>query len=745
MPNDVDAFLIRYNKFINSKEVVPEVDYLRVLQTAATKYSEYKLYGNGPENKSSYTKRIRSIAVNIEKIRKNLGYDSSLKDWEKFYCFPSSEFIDYCKKNYRINNDTLIANSSFESAIELRSHLINLCNDAASNNSVQIQFMQGETGVGKTTFLKYFSKSSYDDFLTKKIVTSRVKYRDIERIIDAASAFDAENPKSVEIFEEHIVSCLYRDIISSIIRDPSIVSYDNSSPAITLRNAVEDTILELASKNDFSIEETYNKFKDDIVYDVYDIDLIDKLKCINYAKSLNINFLIYMDGFDAIHPEEIDLLDASRERVFFNLIRRAITNNYTRGGGSPGACLSSINKTFLIAARPITVAEIEKRIEPDVDFKTKISRLKVYIIGCEMKSITEARFLHYYPDYCQKAADFEVFWDIIEYALSQFRVNYRSIEKNKFIDLFNHNIREKISFLIELLHYTLSKIEFYFQMQYKQSKERIFLDRERIKKYLVKKSVNLPKYELDRLLLLNDDGLFENHFTKTDGRFVLNAKRGPIENIFNYSNKTDDWVYRTDPLLIRYYIVTKVIHTEMSIDTLSVWVKQIFGEPFDDLSREVAFLIRSGLVSVSYTNSEIRINSTRRGQFLVEEFMYSSVYIEHVLLRTLVPMFVAQNIEPPVLDEDHTHRMWGGVAAYNIAVMLRYILAVEKAQIDHSLGLMEGIPRPSVGILSKSLEEVKRSIVEGINSSDTKYREYMKNRGSKLFQVDNSSVFCIND
>ncbi|MFK8068910.1 MAG: hypothetical protein AB8D52_11755 [Gammaproteobacteria bacterium] len=725
---DIVDLTEKINTYIYSddSETGPDYEYLKTLVPVVRKYEQqhYTVFQRQP---SLSSKSIKDVIEDIPLLKRNMNFSTPVEKWLSYYQFPSKMFVKEYLNSSLFGDDIHIANESRESIKTLCDELISLSMQSKDPSSVDVQYLLGTTGVGKTTFLKYFTKTNKSYFFQNKVIISRIKHRDLENSI--ALAIDKEDAElhllDEHYFEKYIVNCIFRDCISDIADafwNSRTIDSDSNLEVLLLKyierihinSKVDDTdIVDQLIRSD---ELVLNSF-----------ELAEKIDFINHVHNSGYRFNLVFDGFDAISPEDIQLVDSKKDQLFIDLLRKATTNGFLTHQCSSGICLKNLYLTLLIAARPATLAELIRGIQGDVDFGYRQSAKQWTVVGCEMVAVFESRLTNYLPKSVRGSKEFSLYWNLITYVLNRIRLIYPSIEENKFIDLFNHNTREKIYFLCDVIEYMVAKIEEQYaeDLSVSQNSEsgvsELKLDDVLISSYLRNNRIECPRHELDYLLVLNGNGVFENHFIhKGQDKYVLNPSRGILDNMFNYSRKTKDnsWTYRSDPLLIKYYVLKHIeLSGQTTIESLIQWVKD--SGHFELTNQEVSFLIRAGLITVEFSDMAMYLSITKRGVFVISELLFSNVYFEHALLRTLAPKFIADTCTPP--SGKGNSRVWGLISVFNMIRFLKYIRIVDASQRSFVKGTFNQVPSIYPTLEEKIGIAIISIINEGLSSGSAMY------------------------
>lgn len=722
------------NYWNNVELGIPRDESLCVLVPSASDYVDQRLV----DRKSGQIDRRGELARFIQKIGTlsgNLNFKRSKADWKKFYTFPSVEDAQKYAMEGKLSVNQIV--NFNESAPNNLAQEIIFAMKMADHRSAKLTFLRGTTGVGKTTFLKYFSKFYREYLFSYGVVISRVRFRDIQDYITEHGKADEESS-----FRRVIVNCLVRDICACANFDLEKVQDVNDEMLVKARENQEDirykideAILTGNQFSKLSVDQLIDRFERD---DEAILDLEEGQKA-GFVESFkeNLGFSIVLDGFDAMRPEEIALFDDHSQALFFNCLSTVTRNAFARDNPT-GRCLKKINKHFIIAARQITIAQLKDEIEPETD-NNQIFLEDYHVIGTSISRLLSNRIEVHYSGDLSKSKIRRLQTGIensIDYIMRLLRSEHPSIQEGRFIDLFNHNIREKVRFLADFIDLLTFKIEQRYRYEFSSIPDdsRDVLDISKLILYLEDLNGNLgiEIYEVQKLLILNKYGYFKNFFHHNVKRELIpETERGQFDNIFNYENrqlflsehelnqKQVKYEFARDPLLEKFFILYRLSQDDgLAEPVLNAW----FSENFTYTrcrGPSLRQLIRSGLVIADYVDDVIHLNLTSKGAFFLKELIGVSVYLEHVVLNVQVPHFVSQLVIKP---KDSRRRAWGRNSITNITLFLKYVEMVARYSIRResdslrnevitywSQNVRQSVKQSFFGIIAEGLQNEDRS------------------------------------
>lgn len=720
---------------------VPKDKSLCELVPSAHDYVDQKVinrYYGSVERASDLVKFINKIAT----LHGNLNYKKSTDVWRKFYTFPDFSDAEKYAKEERLHI-TQIVNFSEEAPKILYDRIVNAF-EIGDYLLAKVQFLAGTTGVGKTTFLKYFSKQYREKLFAKQVVITRVRFRDIQDYRKENSNIDLGTA-----FRRIIINCIVRDLCacSSFEINQGDLAHSDFSMArrvqIKIQDAVADTLLGLEVLQGFDVDKAIEAFDKDEDF-LQELPDYEKSKFILAMKD-ELRFCIVLDGFDAMRPEEIALFEDNSEAEFLDCLSTVTRNAFARETVT-GGCLKKINKFFLIAARNITISQLKDEIETETDNNHHIFN-NLHVIGTSMTKLLNNRMAVHFSSEIPRAKMAKLQHGVqlsIEYIMRLLREEHPTIEPGRFIDLFNHNIREKVRFLADFIDLLTYKVEMKFRMDSVSTPNHPVrkLDISTFIDYLSDPSATLgiDVYEVQKLLILNNAGYFKNFFHhNTSNVLIPEAQRGQFDNLFNYENRnlfpleneqseeTDRYEFSRDPLLEKFFLLFRLSsERSLPVPVLRSWFKDCFTH---QRCRPTTLrqLIRSGLIMAEFVDDVIHVRLTRKGKFVYEDLLGVSVYLEHVVLNCQVPHFISKQIIRPI---DASRRAWGRNSVSNVTLFLKYIQQIivfsvrpKQEQLKKELiAKIESKMMPSVmesfwGIISEGMQnELVRDYATDITS-----------------------------
>lgn len=669
---------------------------------------------------TTFGTNLLNLTDTVGKISKNLNYHSKLEHWFQFYKFPHpikrKEYIEEIKTCNPALGEFEVANQSFSSMRNYANRLITL----NEHERCGVNFLEGTTGVGKTTFLKFFVKSQKPHFLNSMNIISRVKFDDVENLYKSNKGKAGFSLQAA--FAKLLIDRLFRDVIDSYLTAIDIWDM-NPTLKVRLKHShnfpVEDINIEIIDKlqalyNDTrrfyqtSTKSTPGEIEEGLKS--REVDFLQKVprdfcrQVISNAKKAGFKFCILLDGFDALRPEDIMLFGSDRQTDFSECLSSAI-KNVVDTGGQNGELINSLDKIYVVAARPVTIIQLRREMNPEVNFDTLFeTSLPTFVIGSDIFGILKNR-IKVRLDISRRDQPsnllFEGLEDGINTVVNVIYDNHPTIEKGRFIDLFNHNIREKLLFLQNTIEFLTIKVEnAYYDFLVKNGLPDTspLLNQDIFRSYLAltAEDLSIELYEVQKLLLLQNDGVFKNkfEFDLSGKELVYQKDAGPFENIFNYLplknrkkgafKKFPDEVLekkptKYDPILIKYvtllFLAENATEAEpLPMQILSVWLKTTYSKhELEDCDLQT--LIRSDCIRPTLNGNEVLLSCTRKGLFTVRELIKTTIYIEHALLNVIIPQYVKKHIEAPM---DETPRVWARISMTNIVVFFMYLKSVAK-------------------------------------------------------------------
>ena len=692
---------------------------------------------------------LAKMAAKIKTLHGNLNYKRSEAHWKKFYTFPDAEnAVRYAQEENL--SASRIVNFNEGAPQKLYDELLAAAEIGGFRMS-KVQFLTGTTGVGKTTFLKYFSKLYRKRLFCEDMIISRVRFRDIQ---------DFNRNNKVDLlpaFQTLIINCLVRDLaacaefelkLADAHGEPELLS-DAMRKQDSIREAIDESLLDLDELEGFDLEGVLDEFEDD---EHFLHELPEQQKCqLVMRLRQKFNFCIVLDGFDAMRPEEIALFDdpeAHAQADFFRCLSTILRNSMPRNS-SLGRCLKKINKTYLVAARPITITQLKDEIEGETDHDVNILQ-NLHVVGTSIAPLLENRLTVHFEDALGSKAQMRRFrkgvLQSVQYVMALVREEHAAIQPGRFIDLFNHNIREKVRFLADVVDLLAFKVEDKYRRDYSSIDVRN-LEKLSIEGFLTyledpEAELGLEIYEIQKTLILNKEGYFKNFFHhNVSGELIPEALRGQFDNIFNYENRelfdTSDpnsegykqYAFSKDPLLEKFFVLFRLSKDDSLAETV---LRKWFSENFVHQSvRDTTLrqLIRNGTIIAEYIDDVVFLRLSPKGRFTFDELCGVSVYLEHVVLNCQVPHFLSKSLIKPT---DPERRVWGRHSITNITLFLNYVESI----------IMQSVKLESQELKTELLLKVRRDmkvsvinsfrgmIVEGI--SREVYRDYATDLRNEL-------------
>lgn len=697
------------------------------------------------------TLKYREFLKSIGLLTQNLNYSYSEDKWKQFYIFPQIAKIgEYALEGNvsvdKIVNINEVSVSNF--ADELIEHL-----RIGSNDVNYVKFLTGTIGVGKTTFLKYFSKTQKNHFLKNNVILSRIKFLDIEAGIKSNKSNNQFT--ELDVFLDEILGCLVRDFCDSLDRCRDKDVFPNQTKLAKLLKATDDVLEVLASKENQNINDILVELAANKSY-LRRIPREDRIRLIEFAKNAGFRFCIILDGFDAMNPEEIQLFGNKSSVTFFDCLSSIIKNELSVNSDL-GELITSLDKLFLVAVRPLTVTQLENDVTIDTDFHHLFDSEHAHVVGTDVYGAVKARLKVYFSINKHSSKQSDEFIDriieITKIVMTRLYQEHEKIEPGRFLSLFNHNVRDKFTFLKAVQNLILYKIELYhssLQDKILDEKDKRKMDLKDLYGYIENNAteISINIYEIQRLLILNKDGYYKNYFRKDTERQPLKAEsnRGQFDNIFNYhvrktfSNEGDKYAFSQDPFLGKWLILqflkktndTQIQLKEELEDVYQVLGVQVIGleDWFKDNfhftrldMQNLRILIRSGLIAADMNEGTIFLKITTKGKFVIEELFNTNIYLEHVALNCIVPTFISDVIRPP---NDSINRIWGRLSISNVCVLISYSRQVlVESMNDHD----EDFKNYLLSIIrDNSSLNIARAfsgiITEGIINQPENYRDY---------------------
>lgn len=714
-----------------------------VVQPYPSNYVRPPEWGQGNRRNSAFTNSLQSTLSKIEThLPDNINYSSSIEAWLKSYSFPSKLAFDRYTIEENIPKGDVV-NSSLDATIQFCSDLIDYSNLTSKNTKTQ--FVSGTTGVGKTTFLKLISKINKSNYLENRIVECRVKFANIQDLIRGEDITEA-----ISILENHLIQELYSELIEDLVK-----VYDNKFTDRDLQelgDLLSEHILEAALLADSQLKIDF----DDIVAIIPNRELshpifmgdqgklntdqfrLWQLFLLEVFKDHGYKFLIALDGFDAMNPEDVRLFQDKEQKVFLEIVKAVIRNNFSTNTRE-GRLLKKLNKTILISARPVTIDQL-KVLEHET--KTNLSLEKVvHVIGTDIYTLLKKRLDYLNSNIEQHVENSvrELFHDALVRGIrliSSFVYEYYdTVEQNRFINLFNHNVREKIYFIaiaMNLVIYLVTR-------KYIQGRDKgdiadgqlldykifcAFIDEieqqelKRRKSHSPLSSLESPPllkfYEIEQALILNNKRVYRNFFNLNPGEnkidYEQTSNRGTFDNVFNYTQMSvygasidipdsENYLPQKDPILGKYLILQYLLNRPESGVSVTI-MKSSFSQLYKDFkvdNNALKVLIRAGYIIVSLHNMTEHVALSPKGKFCIGELARSLIYLEHVALNSVLPYSVQKLLKaPPVSDR----RQWGRVSLINVLIFIRHLYVV----------YAQGIHAPETKKSKAELESFKNAI-----------------------------------
>lgn len=727
---------------------------------------------------------FNSFLASVEDLENNLNYNRSLGVWEKFYVFPSDRSIARHMTDEDIEDEDLICNKNKSSMNNLVSELIKL-RENHSQISV-VKYLIGNTGVGKTTFLKYFTKKSKDRALKSNLIVSRIKFRDVQDL--AESNLTKENIR--HCFAKQLVNCLVRDIFDSVLRANKILKKDQATTSVKLRLIelvdVVDTLCNIQAlppessteeiekdrkDREASFDRLVNKLANGSLDARFELNSQTSIELIDLVASSKFNFCVILDGFDAINPDDLIIFgDDNEEGNFFDCLASAIRNTYS-DLDEYQRCISGISKVFLVAARPTTIAQVEKTIERETHNDQFISVDYSHVVGTDIYKLVDARLdSKIHGGRCpglDKTKVSTFLKSALRHIVAVLEKEHSAVQKGRFVDLFNHNIREKIAFIQEVLGLLIYKVDLIYVWQQKKlgyEKPEI-LTLAKFQEILEDSDLDviLNIYEVERLLILNKFGNFSNYYEPSKSQRMEALKDvGQFDNLFRYyddgcfkpdvPNSDDaDYEYKLDkdPILEKVWLLY-FLNRE--------WEKAE-GEPFGrKLNHKILrasfkenfkharcrehvlkMLIRGGLINVSFSGGDLFFEISPKGRFAFNDLLRLNIYVEYAVFSTKIPNFIAKKIRDPLFGAKSRkptdlRRAWGRSSIANISIFLYYLKAVTLASVKPDSAIRKDL----VGLIEDKMQKkihnsFRRMIAKGMIAEPN---AYIENLNTQLDLID---------
>ena len=707
-----------------------------------------------------------NLNESIEQIPKNLNYHCPLGDWIEFYQFPkgrtANKYIDEIKALYPSLKKFSVVNEGFDSMRQYADTLIEL----NKRDRCGVTFLEGTTGVGKTTFLKYFVKSQKVHFLNSKNIISRIKFDDVEKLYLARRAGPGFSLQSA--FSKLLIDKLFRDIVDSYV----IFSERQNLPQQTYKafinrynytltppnEAIQDSLKAIHNKiirtiinnTEFDLERFNADLKSnpDVLLSKFLPD--EKREIIEATNKLGFKFCIVLDGFDALRPEDIAIFHCEKQSAFSECLKSVI-DDAVDPSSTNGELVKSLDKAYLIAARPVTILEMKKN-NPETSFDTYLDKLPPsFIIGSDVFELLRKRIKLRIKQKLLPPPHNELFSALEAGLMTILNVIYHNhkntVTPGRFIDLFNHNIREKLIFLKNAIQYLVIKAEDAFYIYLRDAgiygSPKLALKRfSSIMRYSAS-DLKIELYEVHKLLLLPETGIYLNKFDYASGHgpLVYQSGASAFENIFNYlplserSNidevKKSNWELKFDPILIKFEILRYLkINTTETIETVSDWLKNTYKyHQFEDC--DLKTMIRADLIRPTLLGGkEVLLNCTNKGIFVLDELTCTNIYIEHVLVNAKVPVYVSNQIKCETTDEQ---RVWALKSMVNTVVFFQYLLTVaNEMETDESTGLTERL-NEIFSTLSNSFGAIAAKGVDVDDNYSNQARTHLDRFENRLF------------
>ena len=546
--------------------------------------SKLQIHPGGPR----LTRQVSRLLDTLESIPENVRYPSSPKTWTTVYSFPPLErSLRYSsEENIPIER---VANRSRKSSLEFCRCILDSTARSRRTSQTNRFYLTGSTGVGKTTFLKYVCRTKSHLFVKRGYILSRLRFRDID--VKFTPHF-YDNPDRVkEFLVKKMIAILFRDLLQTIISVEAgeIITLPESNGRKISHKTIKDIKEDIASAVD-SLETiaTPSLFGENYEYDSTLLTIELRAELVYRAAERGFRFIVVLDGFDAIAPEDIILFrdnayfpndNRHRSTLFFESLRLLHGNLFVGDGHRLEAVVKFAVSTYIFALRPTTVSQMKRHLQGSTDFNsTTYDANSWFVVGTDVFDVVRNRVegLRTLPTKTNiRELDVGQFQKFIELSLKSIvlalsRAHEGHIEEDRFITLFNHDIRDKLKFVVRACKYAVRELAYYLletrvnapkpgedSSARRTSEDEtpligidLLLDALKVIKFEV--------FDLHTLLILGTDETFVNYFQRNaDGKWDEGSERGFFDNVFNYMRRdasvdgTDPYKYNNtrDPLL----------------------------------------------------------------------------------------------------------------------------------------------------------------------------------------------------
>jgi hypothetical protein len=639
----------------------------------------------------------RLLSANLL-MNENLGYLSSTEEWEHFYCFPSERDIHNFARIKAARPDQVVNGSSKSSEL-LRDKLIAEIEQCQNDSHSKYFFLRGTTGVGKTTFLKYHCKTQKLRYLERKTLISRVKFYELERTLGKIGESDGASDEAIGEVGSYLINCLVRDVIEALnlsaenkFKNNIFVETERELGNIVaqveadleqIRTALGKEAITSATTKDL---ELLLNVRDLTQGQIAALSLDTKSKILREAGRV-FNYVTVLDGFDAINPEEIYLFQDSKQALFLRCLRAIVLGQFPR---NPLAqeFFEDFPHVFLVAARDITVTQL-KRLPKEILFDQKFGE-DLYVIAAPVWDIVESRLKLRVDSNGNRLveSDVGVAMAACKRSLLFLKSDFKMEPDDKFVKLFNHNIREKLEFLKDITNFFLLQLGelFYREVSLRNRYSKSTADLIFYINSVSSSDLGVNAYEFEKILILSSNEKFQN-FYNYDPEQNLNqvTDRGAFDNIFNY--RRPERILGEDsraigcPLLVKLHLLGYVMRESRAAPTMDVdfneccdFLDDTFGS--DTWQRlDIQLLVRSWYLEVSSgDDGEMLLSVTDKGRFLMEKLLVRYSYFERVCLSSCLPKEVRDRFTVP---KETAGGFWGLASIANVGVFLNYISVLE--------------------------------------------------------------------
>lgn len=642
--------------------------------------------------KIEQTRAIGRLLDLIPALNKNLDYRCSADDWRSFYCFPTAEETKETAKEQGVDI-SFVANASENASSNFRDRVLSIAHEAKTNATTNFVFLSGTTGVGKTTFVKFHTRTQKSAYLNNDVIIARLKFRDLEKRISTekhaeawATPSETTAASPLKIFEEHLIDCLFRDLIDSY----NITSLDKKTPIkAERRKRLEESILEAEAIIELLGELT--KSDAYLLKRIFDLSEGEqrkisssiKISALIMAVKAGFHFTVFLDGFDAIEPETIKL-DRSEESNVFLACLEAVALGSFSGSGEAYQFLRDTPIVFVVSARPITIAQIKLSLQDEVDFRQVVHHSE-FIAPSRVFDIIRSRLRVRAAEngHSIGSRDVELFEAIIQRCLLELRHEYPSIKPGGFIRLFNHNVRDKIGFLLLLAGFFIRRLAVHIYEE-PDVREQLRDGQTTLERYITDVpllELSIGRYELEKILFLNRNEKFSNYFIYDLHNDSLSPSpdKGSFDNLYNYRliHTFSDGTQTTRcPLIVKREILRYVIaEGEAQHGDMIAWLEERF--PMAWSRNDIKLLIRGGMIAGEYDSGVIIYSATDKGEFIFGELQYRYAYFERACVASSLPKFVRNRLHRPI---ETSGGQWGRASIINTGVFIRYMRMIEERQ-----------------------------------------------------------------